>query len=105
SRERPFRGILDDPWRLLLARLLRHDRRADRRDLRAGPRVLLRRAEIVSDPGLPFQDDSPEPSQAPQLTAHAVLENDQRGLRSFRSDPTRTENRRLREALRVQRRK
>ena len=36
--QRPPRRVSDDPRRLLVARLLRHDRRADRRNLFAGAR-------------------------------------------------------------------
>ena len=36
--ERPHRLVPDDPRRLLIGRLLRHDRRADRGNLRARPR-------------------------------------------------------------------
>ena len=40
---RTHRRAPDGAWRLLVARLLRHDRRPDRRDLRARARILLRR--------------------------------------------------------------
>ena len=40
---RTHRLAADGAWRLLVARLLRHDRRTDRGNLFAGPRILLRR--------------------------------------------------------------
>ena len=52
QRLRPRAGTYrlgtDGAWRLLLARLLRHDRRADRGNLCAGPGILLRRPEARS---------------------------------------------------------
>ena len=44
----PHRLAADGAWRLLLARLLRHDRRTDRRNLFAGARILLRRPDARS---------------------------------------------------------
>ena len=45
---RPHRLAADGAWRLLVARLLRDDRRADRGNLFARPRILLRRPEVRS---------------------------------------------------------
>ena len=57
SRARPYRLAADGAWRLLIARLLRDDGRADRGNLLARPRVLLRRPEVVPVPGLSVPDD------------------------------------------------
>ena len=93
----------DGAWRLLVARLLRDDRRADRGNLFAGARVLLRRPEGVPVPGLSVPDDAAEHGQAPQQSEHAVLEDDQGRLRSFRGDAAGAEGRFLREEIRVRR--
>ena len=103
-REQPHRLVPDDPWRLLIGGLLRHDRRADRGDLRAGARVVLRRPELVPDPGVPVPDDAAEHGAAPQLAAHGILEDAQDRLRPFRGDAAGAEGRRLRPSLRVQHR-
>src|SRR6185503_4440020 len=69
ERLRPRLGLYrlraDGAWRLLLARLLRDDRRADPGDLRAGARILLRRAERLPIAGLPVPHDRVEHGQAP----------------------------------------
>ena len=91
----------DGAWRLLVARLLRDDRRADRGNLFAGPRIVLRRPEVVPVPGLSVPDDAGQHGEAPQQPEHAVLENDQGRLRSFRGDAAGAEGRFLREEIRV----
>ena len=50
------------------------------RDLCAGARIVLRRPEVVPDPGLSVQDDAAQHGEAPQLAEHGVLEDAQRGL-------------------------
>jgi hypothetical protein len=45
-------GTFHNSWRLLCARLLRHDRRADRQNLFAGARIVPRRPAVIPDPGL-----------------------------------------------------
>ena len=70
---RAHRRLPDDPRRLLLARLLRHDRRADRRNLFARARVVLRRPEGVPDPGLSVPHDARQHGAPPQFAAHGVL--------------------------------
>ena len=92
----PHRRLPDGPWRLLVARLLRHDRRADRRDLRAGARRLLRRPEGVPGPGLSVPHDGGEHGAAPQQPEHPVLEDAQAGQRPFRGDAPGAQGRRLR---------
>ena len=102
--QRPPRRVPDDPWRLLLARLLRDDRRADRRNLFAGARILPRRPAIVPDPGLSVPHDAGESRAASHQSEHGLLEDDQGRQRPFRGDTSRAEGRRLRPALRVRRR-
>src|SRR3954449_11025019 len=99
-----YRLAADGAWRLLLARLLRDDRRADRGNLFARPRVLLRRPEIVPAAGLSVQDDAGQHGEASQQPAHAVLENDQARLRSFRGYEAGAKGRLLRKEIRVRRR-
>ena len=92
-----------DPWRLLVARLLRHDRRADRRNLFAGARIVPRRPAVIPDPGLSVPHDAGEPGAPSHQSEHGVLEDDQGRQRSLRGDTSRTQGRRLRPALRVRR--
>src|SRR3981189_3344648 len=94
----------DGAWRLLVARLLRDDRRADRGNLFAGTGILLRRPARVPAAGLSVQDDAGEHGEASQQPEHAVLENDQGRLGSFRSDAAGAEGRFLREEIRIRRR-
>jgi len=70
-------------WRLFVARLLRHDGRADRGNLSLGARILLRRPARVPTAGLSVQDDAAEHGQTSQQPEHAVLENDQGGYDHF----------------------
>ena len=100
---RPHRLAADGAWRLLVARLLRDDRRADRGNLFARPRILLRRPARVPVAGLSVQDDAGEHGEASQQPEHAVLEDDQGRLRSFRGDAAGAEGRFLREEIRVRR--
>src|SRR5262249_33289109 len=74
---RPHRFAADGAWRLLVARLLRDYRRADRGNLLVGARILLRRPEAVPAEGLSVQDERGKHGQTPQQPEHAVLENDQ----------------------------
>ena len=101
--ERAHRRVPDGARRLLLGRLLRHDRRADGRNLRARPRIVLRRPEIVPSAGLSVPHDAAQPRQASQQPAHGVLADDQARQRPLRSDPAAAEGGRLRQALRVRR--
>ena len=103
-RPRPHRRAPDGARRLLVARLLLDDRRADSGNLRARPRRLLRRPEVVPGAGLSVPDDAAELRQASQQSAHGVLEDAQAGQRPFRGHPPRAQGQRLREALRVRRR-
>ena len=57
-RARPHRRASDGARRLLVARLLLDDRRADRGNLRARPRGVLRRPEIVPGAGLSVPHDA-----------------------------------------------
>ena len=66
-----------------------------------GARILFRRPEGVPVAGLSVPDDADEHGQAPQQSEHAVLEDDQGRLRSFRGDEARAEGRFLREEIRV----
>src|SRR5258708_34562595 len=100
SRAWAQRLAADGARRLLLARLLRHDRRADRRNLFAGARILLRRPARVPAAGLSVQDDASEHGETSQQPEHAVLENEQGRLGSFREHPARAEGRLLREERR-----
>src|SRR5205085_7091215 len=81
-----YRLTAHGAWRLLLARLLGDDRRSNYGNLRARARILLRRPEGVSVPGLSVPDDADQHGETPQQSEHAVLENDQGRLRSFRGD-------------------
>ena len=54
----PHRRASDGAWRLLVARLLRDDRRADSRNLCARPRVVLRRPAVVPGAGLSVPHDA-----------------------------------------------
>ena len=74
---------------LLLARLLRDDRRGHRGGLRARPRGLRRRPERLPVPGLSVPDDGREPRQAPPRPEHALLEEPEGRLRHFRGDQAR----------------
>src|SRR3954465_15941505 len=66
-----YRLAADGAWRLLLARMLRDDRRADRGNLFAGPRILLRRPEIVPSVGLSVPDDTGIYTLSPHDALHA----------------------------------
>src|SRR6185437_9474337 len=97
----PHRLRVDGAWRLLVARLLRDDGRADPGNLCAGARVILRRSEGISVRSLSVPHDRDEHGQAPQQSEHGVLENVEGRLRSLRGLASGTEGRRVREALRV----
>ena len=53
-----------DPRRLLVERLLCHDRRTDRRDLFAGARLIPRRPAVIPGPGLSVPLDAGESGAA-----------------------------------------
>src|SRR6202167_2729982 len=57
-RARTQRLAVDGAWRLLVARLLRDDRRTDRGNLLARAGILFRRPARVPVPSLPVQDDA-----------------------------------------------
>ena len=103
-RPRPHRRAAHGARRLLVARLLFDDRRADLGNLRARPRLLLRRPEIVPGAGLSVPDDGAELRQASQQPASGVLEDAEEGQRSFRGQQARAQGQCLRQALRVRRR-
>ena len=104
-RERAHRRVPDDPRRLLVARLLRHDRRADRaKSTRSARESFFGGQKSFQIQAYPFRMTPANMAQAPQLAAHGVLEDAQAGLRPFRGHQAGAEGRRLREALRVRRR-
>ena len=83
-------GFLMNSWRLLLARLLRHDRRADRREIYSLARkVVPRRSAVIPDPGLSVPHDASEPGAPSHQSASRLLENAQDRQRSFRGDASR----------------
>ena len=55
----------------------------------------------IPNSGLPVPPDGGQPRPPPQQSEHAVLENAQGRQRPFRGDPSRTQGRCLRQALRV----
>jgi murein L,D-transpeptidase YafK len=73
----------DGARRLLVARLLRDDRRADRGNLRARARLVLRRPEVVPGAGLSVPHDAAEHGPAPQQPAHAFWRMLKRGNDHF----------------------
>ena len=77
------RRVSDDPRRLLLARLLRHDRRGDRRNLFAGARVVSRRPEGSPAPGLSVSHDAGKLGPPPQQSESGLLADDQGRQRPF----------------------
>src|SRR5581483_862592 len=98
--EQARRQLAHDPWRLLVERLLCHDRRTDQRDLCAGARRIARPAGVPG-PGLSVPPDAGEPGAASQQPEPGVLENAQDRQRSLRDHASRTQSRRVRSALRV----
>src|ERR1700704_3902746 len=58
--EQPRRQLTHDPRRLLVERLLCHDRRTDKRDLFAGARLVSRRPVVIPGPGLSVPLDAGE---------------------------------------------
>src|SRR5215475_2910659 len=58
--ERPRRQLAHDPRRLLVERLLCHDRRTDKRDLFAGARLIPWRSAVIPGPGLSVPIDAGE---------------------------------------------
>ena len=92
-------GSAPDGARLLLvARLLRHDGRGDRRDLRHRPRVLRRRPARLPVPVLSVPHDGREPGEAPLRSAHRLLEEPQGRLGLLRGHRRRAAGRRRRAA-------
>ena len=79
----PHRLRADGAWRLLVARLLRHDRRADPGDLRAGARVVLRRTEGIPVPGLSVPHD-----RAEHGASTATIRTSRSGKRSRKATTT-----------------
>ena len=61
--------------------------------------VILWGPDVIPAAGLSVPHDPAQHRPAPQLAAYGVLENDQRGLRSFRGHAPRAAGRRMREAL------
>ena len=92
-RARPHRRAPDGARRLLVARLLLDDRRADLGNLRARPRGVLRRPALVPGAGLSVPHDAGEYRQASQQPAHGVLEDAQARQRPFRGHQARAEGR------------
>src|SRR5262249_21953804 len=64
--KQPRRQLSHDPWRLLVERLLCHDRRTDKRDLFAGARLAPRRPAVIPGPGLSVPHDAGESGTASQ---------------------------------------
>src|SRR5271169_4376425 len=62
--EQPRRPLAHDPRRLLVERLLCHDRRTDKRDLFAGARLIPRRPAVIPGPGLSVPLDAGESGAA-----------------------------------------
>src|SRR4030095_13397178 len=62
--EQPRRQLAHDPRRLLVERLLCHDRRTDKRDLFAGARLIPRRPAVIPGPGLSVPLDAGESGAA-----------------------------------------
>jgi hypothetical protein len=62
--EQPRRKRSHDPRRLLVERLLCHDRRTDERDLFAGARLTPRQPALIPDPGLSVPLDAGESGAA-----------------------------------------
>src|SRR5262245_46494957 len=62
--EQPRRQFSHDPRRLLVERLLCHDRRTDQRDLFAGARLIARRPAIIPGSGLSVPHDARESGAA-----------------------------------------
>src|SRR5262249_12045833 len=77
------RQLAHDPWRLLVERLLCHDRRTDKRDLFAGARHIPRRPAVLPGPGLSVPPDAGESGAASEQSEHGLLENAQDRQRSF----------------------
>src|SRR6476620_6838292 len=62
--EQPRRQLAHDPRRLLVERLLCHDRRTDKRDLFASARLIPRRPAVIPGPGLSVPHDAGESGAA-----------------------------------------
>src|SRR5262247_2676735 len=62
--EQPQRQLAHDPRRLLVERLLCHDRRTDKRDLFAGARLIPRRPAVIPGTGLSVPLDAGESGAA-----------------------------------------
>src|SRR5262249_46996042 len=93
------RRILDDSLLLLVARLLRDDRRTDRPNLLAGTRVVPRRPEAIPNPGISVPYNAVERAPASHQSEYGVLKDAQGGHRPFRSDTYGAQGRRLRAPL------
>ena len=89
--EQPRRQLAHDPRRLLLERLLCHDRRTDKRDLFAGARLTPRRPAVIPDPGLSVPLDAGESGAASNSSAAGLLADAQDRQRSLRGDASRTQ--------------
>src|SRR5262245_44599551 len=88
--EQPRRQLPHDPWRLLVGRLLCHDRRTDKRDLFAGARLVPRRPAVIPGPGLSVPLDAGESGAASKQSELGLLEDAQDRQRSLRDDASRT---------------
>src|SRR6266446_4891200 len=84
--EQPRRQLAHDPRRLLVERLLCHDRRTDKRDLFAGARLIPRRPAVIPGPGLSVPLDAGESGAASKESELGLLENAQDRQRSLRDD-------------------
>ena len=82
--EQPRRQPAHDPRRLLVERLLCHDRRTDRRDLFAGARFIPGRLAVVPGPGLSVPPDAGESGAASKQSKFGLLEDAQDRQRSLR---------------------
>src|SRR5262245_31336185 len=97
--EQPRRQFAYDPRRLLVERLLCHDRRADKRDLFAGARLIPRRPVVIPGPGLSVPPDAGESGAASKQSELGLLEDAQDRQRSLRGDASRTEGGRVQPPL------
>ena len=102
SLARPHRLRVDGARRLLVARLLFHDRRKHPGDLHARPARLSGRAARFPGAGFSVPHDGGEHGPAQRRPEHAVLADAERGLRPLRPFGPAAQGRRLRASLHLQ---
>src|SRR6202040_2108681 len=71
--EQARRQLAHDPRRLLVERLLCHDRRTDKRDLLVSARLIPRRPAVIPGPGLSVPLDAGESGAASKQSEPALL--------------------------------